>query len=307
MSRDADEKHSEGPAAKAVRQARQDVEREVKRAAGDVKREARRAAHQVAHEARRAAVEAAREARRTAREDGSGPIWLRPEPGSRRPRFTREEIAQVALSIADAEGIEAVSMRRVAGELGAGTMSLYHYVQSKDELLELMHDAMIGEVLVSEGELQGDWRRALTAIAMRGFATFAQHPWAIEAPPTAPGPNAMRHIDQSLAAVAELDVDLRTRFEIITMVDDYLVGFVLRAAEDERELQSYGENFHDTIADYFADQLATGEYPHIKAAIGERPVRDVIAELNELSSDEGRFERGLARVLDGIARSLGIE
>jgi AcrR family transcriptional regulator len=302
MSRRDDDKRSEGPAAKAVRQAKQDVEREVRRAAGDVKREARRAAEQVAREARRAAIDAAREARR----EGSGPIWLRPEPGARRPRFTREEIARVALGIADEEGIDAVSMRRVAGELGAGTMSLYHYVQSKDELLELMHDAMIGEVLVPVDALPSDWRGALTAIAMRGYATFAKHPWAIEAPPTAPGPNAMRHVDQSLAAVAELDIDLRTRFEIITMVDDYLVGFVLRAAEDERELQAYGENFLDRIGDYFARQLATGAYPNIEHAIGDRPVREVMEELNELSRDDGRFARGLERVLDGIARSLAV-
>jgi AcrR family transcriptional regulator len=307
MSRDESNEHGEGPAAKAVRQAKQDVKREVRRAAEDVKREARRAAEQVAREARRAAMDAAREARQASREQGEGPIWLRPEPGARRPRFTREEIARVALAIADEEGIEAVSMRRVAGELGAGTMSLYHYVQSKDELLELMHDAMIGEVLVPEGELPADWRGALTAIAMRSFATFAQHPWAIEAPPSAPGPNAMRHVDQSLAAVAELDVDLGTRFEIIAMVDDYTVGFVLRAAEDERELQAYGASYLDRIADYFSGQLATGEYPNIERAIGERPVRDVMAQLNELSREEGRFQRGLTRVLDGIARSLGLE
>ena len=317
MSRDEDRKRADSPASKAARQVRRDVEREVRRAAaevdkevrraaGDVKREARRAAQQVAREARMAATEAAHEARRAAPEESARPIWLRPEPGARRPRFTREEIARVALAIADEDGIDAVSMRRVAGELGAGTMSLYHYVESKDELLELMHDAMIGEVLVPEGELPGDWRGALAAIATRGFETFARHPWAIEAPPTAPGPNAMRHVDQSLAAVAELDVDLRTRFEIITMVDDYLVGFVLRAAEDERELRAYGENFLDTIADYFADQLATGGYPNIERAIGERPVREVLGELNELSSDTGRFERGLTRVLDGIAVSLGM-
>lgn len=303
MSREAPDKRAQEAAAKAARQAKEDVKREVRRAADDARREVRRAAEQFVGEARRAAVDAAREARR----EGAGPIWLRPEPGARRPRFSREEIAKVALSIADAEGIEAVSMRRVAAELGAGTMSLYHYVQSKDELLELMHDAMIGEVLVPEGELPSDWRAALTAIATRSFATFARHPWAIEAPPSAPGPNAMRHVDQSLAAVAELDIDLRTRFEIIAMIDDYTVGFVLRAAEDERELQTYGETFLDRIGEYFGEQLATGEYPNIERAIGERSVRDVIGELNELSRDEGRFARGLARVLDGIGRSLGLQ
>src|SRR5262249_6534159 len=182
------------------RRAAADVERQVRRAAGEVERdvrrgarEARRSAQEGAREARRAASEAAREARRAAREEEPRPIWVRPEPGTRRPRFTREEIAQAALRIADAEGIDAVSMRRVAAELGAGTMSLYYYVQSKDELLDLMQDEMLGEVLVPDGELPGEWRAALTAIAMRSFAAFARHPWAIEAPPSAPGPNVMRH------------------------------------------------------------------------------------------------------------------
>src|SRR5215207_5547112 len=66
------------------------------------------------------------------------PIWARPEPGERRPAHTREKIAETAIAIADAEGFEAVSMRRIAAELGAGTMTLYHYVRTKDELVALM-------------------------------------------------------------------------------------------------------------------------------------------------------------------------
>src|SRR5919199_3069026 len=82
-----------------------------------------------------------------------GPIWTRPEPGQRKPRFTREQLAAAALAIADEEGLDAVTMRRVADALGAGTMTLYHYVQSKDELLILMADAMMGELLVPDGEM----------------------------------------------------------------------------------------------------------------------------------------------------------
>jgi len=313
MSRQDDRKKTGRSGGRALRRGRGDIEREVRRAADDVEREVRRAAADVGREARRAAEQVGREARRAATEaaheaaDQAGPIWVRPQPGTRSPRFSRVEIARAALAIADEDGIEAVSMRRVAAALGAGTMSLYYYVQSKDELLELMNDAMIDEVLVPEGELPADWRDALTTIAMRGYAAFARHPWAIEAPPSAPGPNAMRHVDQSLAAVAALDLDLHTRFEIITMVDDYLFGFVLRATQDERELRAYGDHFLEAIGDYFSEQLATGDYPNIERAIGERPVRDVIAELEELSRDEARFERGLARLLDGIAASLGLD
>ena len=73
-------------------------------------------------------------------------IWSRPEPGTRGARLSRDGIAAKALEIADRDGIEAVSMRRVASELGAGTMSLYHYVNNKQELFDLMNDAMMSEL-----------------------------------------------------------------------------------------------------------------------------------------------------------------
>ena len=67
-------------------------------------------------------------------------------------------------------------MRRLAAELGAGTMTLYHYVHSKDDLIALMEDAIMGELLVPDGQLPTDWRQALTAIAHRTRATFRRHP-----------------------------------------------------------------------------------------------------------------------------------
>ena len=78
-------------------------------------------------------------------------LWMRDEPGQRQARFTRSELAQTAISIVDAEGLDALSMRRLAGELGAGTMTLYHYVRTKDELLTLVCDEVMAEVLLPEG------------------------------------------------------------------------------------------------------------------------------------------------------------
>jgi AcrR family transcriptional regulator len=70
-------------------------------------------------------------------------------------------------------------MRRIAAELGAGTMTLYHYVGSKHDLFALMEDAIMGDLLVVDGELPTDWRQALTAIARRARDTFRRHPWAL--------------------------------------------------------------------------------------------------------------------------------
>src|SRR5271163_4622157 len=91
-------------------------------------------------------------------------IWSRPEPSSRKAGLTRDQIAAAALRLADSEGLDALSMRRMASELGVGTMTLYYYVRTKDELLSLMHNALAGELLVPGGELPSEWRSALELI-----------------------------------------------------------------------------------------------------------------------------------------------
>src|SRR5262249_3952253 len=107
-------------------------------------------------------------------------IWLRPEPRSRGPALSRSAIAAAALEIADTEGFDAVSMRRVAQKLGVGTMTLYHYVANKDDLITLMVDAVMGEVLVPEADLESGWREALTRIALRSREAFRRHRWALD-------------------------------------------------------------------------------------------------------------------------------
>jgi AcrR family transcriptional regulator len=233
-------------------------------------------------------------------------IWSRPEPGARRARLTREEIADVALRVADAEGLEAVSMRRIAGELGVGTMTLYYYVRTKDELIELMQNEMMAEVLVPDGELPADWRQALEAIAGRTRHTFLRHAWAISAPPTSGGPNALAHFEQSLAAVSGLRADRVTRLEVILMVDDFVFGFIARelALRAERESPLAAESAIDAIVEWIQSQLGDEDYPNVEELIGGRNPRAVLDELEASVRDVGRFERGLSRLLDGIALDL---
>src|SRR4051812_34638284 len=113
-------------------------------------------------------------------ETAEQPIWTRPEPGERRPAYTREKIAETAIAIADAEGFEAVSMRRIATELGAGTMTLYYYVRTKDELIALMDDAIMGELIIPDDEPPDGWRDGLSEIARRTHGLFLKHPWSLE-------------------------------------------------------------------------------------------------------------------------------
>lgn len=234
------------------------------------------------------------------------PIWARPEPGARRPRLTRARIASVAVGIADREGMDAVSMRRVAAELGVGTMTLYYYVRTKDDLIALMDDAIMGELLVPADALPADWRGALTAIARRTRAAFLRHPWALSALRGAlPGPNALRHLEQSLAALANTSLDEVSKFELLSLVDDYVFGHTLRLSEVEGSSMPEGEAA-TALIDWVAAELRSGQYPHLQMIHSEEEARDSWEQLMDRMTDEERFERGLQALLDGAAMRLGL-
>jgi AcrR family transcriptional regulator len=240
------------------------------------------------------------------------PIWARSEPRGRRAPRSREDVAEAAIAVADTEGFEAVSMRRVASELGLGTMSLYHYVRSKDELLDLMSDGIMAGQLVDDGELRRGWRAGLTAIAHATRSNFERHPWMGAAmrprAGTAPGPNGMRHVDQSLAAVADIGTDIATRMEIIALVDDYVIGFVLRtqAVADATAAESADDpEWMKTVFDYLRRELETGAYPSLQRELdANRAAGGTDEGMARMALDEGRFERGLERILDGIEAGL---
>jgi AcrR family transcriptional regulator len=232
------------------------------------------------------------------------PIWARPEPGARQPRFSREQIAAAALAIADSEGFEAVSMRRIAAALDAGTMTLYHYVSTKDDLIALMDDALMAEILIPEGELPGDWRAALLMIARRTREVFTRHPWALlSLRNSLPGPNGMRHFEQSLAAIERLPISPIQRLELISLVDDFVFGHVLRSSE-ARDVAARGEADSEAtkaIMDFAGALLKTGNFPHT-AAIYQDP--SIEAQRTNPSAEQARFERGLAALLDGFMAQL---
>src|SRR5688572_1235709 len=107
-------------------------------------------------------------------------IWLQQERPSRgsQPALNRQQIVRAAIEIADAEGFEAVTMRRIASDLGVGTMSLYWHVPNKENLLELMRDELIGEVEMPDPPT-GDWRADLRQIAYQTRANLKRHPWML--------------------------------------------------------------------------------------------------------------------------------
>jgi AcrR family transcriptional regulator len=233
-------------------------------------------------------------------------IWTRPEPGSRRPRFTRDQIAATALAIADTEGFAAVSMRRIASELGAGTMTLYYYVRTKDELVALMDDAMMREVLIPDDDFPTHWHDALTAVATRTWDVLMRHPWALQyLQNAAAGPNAMRHFEQSLAALADTGLDAPAKFALLALVDDYVHGNVLRAAE-MRSASAVDEDTIEAAIEFGKAQFASGKFPHTEALFGGEDPRVVFPRLLGGLTERDRFLQGLAVLLTGVAHRMNL-
>ena len=131
-------------------------------------------------------------------------IWLRPERTGRgpRPAHSRDSIAAAAVTIADAEGLDAVSMRRVATALGAGTMSLYNYVPKKEQLFDLMLDAVVGEYELPASP-SGDQRTDLQLLFRQQLEILRRHTWVPRLVVGRPslGPNGLRYTEYFLACL----------------------------------------------------------------------------------------------------------
>ena len=194
----------------------------------------------------------------------------------RKLRLTREKIATVALAIADKEGFEAVSMRRVAQELEVGTMSLYYYVKTKEDLIAVMDDALLSEAVLPS--LPKGWQRAMIEIAKRTHSVFIRHPWALAAMLSAPpGLNAMRHMEQCLEALAETSMTEQQKITLLATVDDFVFGHALREAATDAAID----------IEFAAAQLATGAFPRLAEVFGG----------GRIDADKDRFERGLRALL----------
>src|SRR3984957_7692953 len=237
-----------------------------------------------------------------------GLIWLREEPGTRRAAHSRAEIANVAVAIADEEGFDSVSMRRVAQALGAGTMTLYHYVRNKDELVMLMNDTVMGEVLVPDGELPSGWREAITTIARRSRAAFERHRWTLDrVTDISIGPNGIKHFEQSLEAVRDTGLEAEERLGLISLVDEYVFGYSLRETIDFGG-EVGDEQWPAGTLELFERELQSGAYPHISSLMADELHTDSVAEgtrrVMEIISQPDRFEQGLRQLLDGIEAGM---
>lgn len=234
--------------------------------------------------------------------DGPSPvIWARLDRPGRRPQpaLTHEQIVRAAVEIADAEGVEAVSMRKVAARLGAGTMSLYRYVASKDDLLDLMVDAVLGEDPLPEAP-SGDWRAELAGLARRSRTVAHRHPWAISFLLARPnlGPNALRQIEYAMAAVDGLGLDVDGMLDMVNTLTAFVTGFVqaeLAEQEARRRTGLTDDQWRARMAPYVRRLIASGRHPYFER---------IVVEAEDYPDPDAVFERRLALVLDGLAANL---
>ncbi|MEU6376200.1 TetR/AcrR family transcriptional regulator C-terminal domain-containing protein [Streptomyces sp. NPDC046909] len=225
-------------------------------------------------------------------------IWARPERTGRgpKPAYSRADIAAAAVRVADADGLDAVSMRRVAAEIGCGTMSLYNYVPRKEDLYELMVDLISGEYEWA-GEPSGDWRADLLDFARQARGIMRRHPWVVRVMSTAYAisPNALRVLDRVLACLEGLDAPAGTKLELFGMVNGSVMTFVANEqaiAERTRSVPWSAEREEAVRGAYMMGQVMGGGYPHLAAlfAEGVAPPDD----------PEGAFDRMLGRLLDSF-------
>jgi AcrR family transcriptional regulator len=238
---------------------------------------------------------------RDATAEPSPVIWARLDQSARRsrPSLTHEQIVRAAMEIADTEGVQALSMRKVAAKLGAGTMSLYRYVASKDDLLDLMVDAVRGEEQLPD-EPSGDWRAELAKQARRTRRGARRHPWAIGFILARPnlGPNALHSIEHSMAAVDGLGLDIDRMLDIVATVSAFAIGFVQAELAEEEARRRTGltdEQWRARMTPYVRQLIASGRYPYFER---------IVIEAEDFPDIDTTFERRLSYVLDGLAANL---
>ncbi|MFD9567766.1 TetR/AcrR family transcriptional regulator [Streptomyces sp. NPDC059994] len=219
-------------------------------------------------------------------------LWLRttePRRG-RRPSFSREAITAAAVTLADAEGLEAVTMRRVAAEVGAGVMSLYSYAPDKETLLELMIDHVSGE-LPTTNPLTGDWRADLKTIARLQRDHMLRHPWLPAAVATrrTPGPNTLAFLERALAALRPTGLDGAAKLEIFAQLTAFVAGHVNYEIAQAATTRSPDRGAAE--ARYLAAVAADGHHPELAEALSA-PGRAL--------TPEATFTRFLNRLIDGL-------
>jgi AcrR family transcriptional regulator len=224
-------------------------------------------------------------------------LWARPERAARgpAPEHSRAEIAAAGVRLADANGIGAVTMRSTAAAIGTAPASLYRYVASREELVQLMADQVYGEFSFSEPGT-GHPVPDLLELARQGLAMYRRHPWLLDVPATGslPGPNAVAFIERSLAALAGADLTGPAKLETIGMFSGAVRLFAQTEIAQERAGQDT-TGWQGSLAGYLLQIAAAGRHPLLAAALADRPDPD-----RDPAQHEPLFDRAMTRIVTGL-------
>jgi AcrR family transcriptional regulator len=215
-------------------------------------------------------------------------IWMRPErsPIGRPAQWSRAQITEIALRVADADGLDAVSMRRVAAELGTGAASLYRYVETREDLLDLMTDATGAEYQLAPPT--GDWLADLIGFGEQTRAIFRRHRWLAGLVMTRPviGPNGIGLIEHFLILLRAHPASVETKMEAFGMLNGITAAFALNEQADPG-LQARN------LA-YLGYAITSGERPRLAALLSAD------AQPAPLKEVADRYPDLIARVLTGL-------
>ena len=197
--------------------------------------------------------------------------------------LSKQRVVAEALRLADREGVNGLSMRRLAGALGAGAMSLYHYVASKEELLNAMINVVFEEIELPPEDT--DWQSAMRRRSISARQVLARHPWAIGLMEsrTSPGPAHLRHREAVTACLRRAGFTVLMATHANWLLDSYVYGFALQEASLPFET---ADDFANMGEDVYLPQLPSEEFPYLNesaaalVAAGYDPTEEFIFGLD---------------------------
>ena len=211
-----------------------------------------------------------------------------------RPRLSRDRVLQAAISLADANGIEALSMRKLGEQLGVEAMSLYKHVANKDDLLDGMVDSVFAEIELARDE--PSWRAAMRDRAISVRTVLKRHPWAVPLMQsrTNPGPSTLGHLDALIGILRAGGFSVVLTAHALSAIDAYVYGFAMQ----EKALPFDTEERSVEVIEHILAAMPADEWPHLVEFSREHVLKP--------GYDYGEeFEWGLDLVLDGLQESLG--
>ena len=241
----------------------------------------------------------------SADQQGLPSVWTRPQRSRRdQPALSRDQIVSAALELLDAEGIDALSMRRLGTRLNAGATSMYSHVANKDELIELVVDHVYGEVDLTGIEGTTDWRAAVNRIAHGLRDGFLRHPWIAsvlgQVGTASLGPNLLRLSEALLGVFEEGGYPLEAAAQGMSTISGYVIGVASTEAAWLTLLARSGQSQQEWVERFWpaAEQAVQG-YPRMRRLYAAQ------REGFDVDSNRGdNFDEGLACILDGLEARL---